>query len=177
MQNSTRNKLITLFSAALIVAVTVVLSIRDKQLSTTVIEQNRAFPHFSAEDLLEEGQTINLADITKNQYQLVNVWASWCGICRVEHEYLNQLKNQGVPIVGVNYRDNKLDAINLLIKDGNPFNKIIYDHNGDLSLELGVIGTPETYLIDRSGKVILKISGVLNSEVWNESLKMYFPGS
>ena len=166
-----------LFSFALAVAVIIALSIRDKQASTTISEQDREFPRFVAQDLLDEGELINLADITKDQYQLVNVWASWCGICRTEHEYLNQLKKQGVPIIGINYRDNKQDAMSVLINDGNPFNKIIYDHNGDLSIELGVIGTPETYLIDHSGKVILKISGVIDSEVWNKSLKKYFQGS
>ncbi|MGF1755691.1 DsbE family thiol:disulfide interchange protein [Vibrio makurazakiensis] len=176
MQKSTRNKLLVLFGLALAITLGFSISMERKLESTKVLQIERAFPFFTAEDLMAEDRLISRTDILTQPYQIVNVWASWCGICKLEHEYLNQLKNLGVPIIGINYRDNKLDAIKVIKNEGNPFEKIIYDHRGDLSIELGVIGTPETYLVDRNGNIRLKIMGVLNEDIWNEYLKSYFQG-
>lgn len=176
MKKSTRSKLAVLFGLAVTITLGFTISMDRKLESTKVTTVDRVFPQFTAQDLIVDDRLIKREDILTQPYQIVNVWASWCGICKIEHEYLNQLKSKGVPIIGINYRDNKSDALRLLNNEGNPFNKIIYDHEGDLSIELGVIGTPETYLLDSNGNIRLKVMGVLNENIWNEYLNSYFQG-
>lgn len=133
----------------------------------------RQFPVMSVE-LLNSELPVNSTQLFSNDYQLVNVWASWCGICRQEHEYLNQLQQQGVTIVGLNYRDKRSGAVNYLGQLGNPYSKIIYDPKGMLSLDLGVVGTPETYLVTREGNIVYKHFGLLNERAWNKHFARYF---
>lgn len=182
MYTSVRNKLITLIALALMVVLGFAFALNNKQQSTTVSEQQRAFPEFVSAALINsEGvsgkQEITLTDITQHPYQLVNVWASWCGICKMEHAFLLKLHDKGIPIVGLNYRDSSRAAINVLSNDGNPYSAIISDPQGKLALELGVIGTPETYLVDADGRIIKKLLGVINESVWLDELAMYFDGA
>ncbi|MEZ8271224.1 DsbE family thiol:disulfide interchange protein [Vibrio splendidus] len=182
MHTSVRNKLITLIILALTVVLGFAFALNNKQQSTIVSEQKRAFPEFISTELansegISSKQEITLADVTQHPYQLVNVWASWCGICKTEHAFLLKLHDKGIPIVGLNYRDNSGAAINVLSSDGNPYSTVISDPQGKLALELGVIGTPETYLVDTDGQIIKKLLGVINESVWQEELAMYFDGA
>ncbi|MEZ8437922.1 DsbE family thiol:disulfide interchange protein [Vibrio splendidus] len=182
MHTSVRNKLITLIILALMVVLGFAFALNNKQQSTIVSEQKRAFPEFISTALansegISSKQEITLADVTQHPYQLVNVWASWCGICKTEHAFLLKLHDKGIPIVGLNYRDNSGAAINVLSSDGNPYSTVISDPQGKLALELGVIGTPETYLVDADGQIIKKLLGVINESVWQEELAMYFNGA
>ncbi|MEZ8377434.1 DsbE family thiol:disulfide interchange protein [Vibrio splendidus] len=182
MHTSVRNKLITLIILALMVVLGFAFALNNKQQSTIVSEQKRAFPEFISTGLansegISSKQEITLADVTQHPYQLVNVWASWCGICKTEHAFLLKLHDKGIPIVGLNYRDNSGAAINVLSSDGNPYSTVISDPQGKLALELGVIGTPETYLVDADGQIIKKLLGVINESVWQEELAIYFDGA
>lgn len=188
MHTSVRNKLIALFSVAVALVVAFSYALESKQQTTSVSEQKRAFPEFTAaklvtdepfdsEALISETAKLTLADITQHPYQLVNVWASWCGICKTEHAFLLELQKKGIPIVGLNYRDNSGAAINVLSSDGNPYSTVISDPQGKLALELGVIGTPETYLVDAEGQIVKKLLGVINESVWRKELVHYFKGA
>ncbi|MFL7038130.1 DsbE family thiol:disulfide interchange protein [Vibrio lentus] len=193
MHISVRNKLIALFSVAVALVVAFSYALDSKQQTTSVSEQKRAFPEFTAAKLVTdelfdsealsseilsyETAKLTLADVTQHPYQLVNVWASWCGICKTEHAFLLKLHDKGIPIVGLNYRDNPGAALNVLSNDGNPYSTVISDPQGKLALELGVIGTPETYLVDDEGQIIKKLLGVINESVWQEELAMYFDGA
>ncbi|MFS1476714.1 DsbE family thiol:disulfide interchange protein [Vibrio lentus] len=193
MHTSVRNKLIALFSVAVALVVAFSYALDSKQQTTSVSEQKRAFPEFTAaklvtnesfdsealssEILSSETAKLTLADITQHPYQLVNVWASWCGICKTEHAFLLELQKKGIPIVGLNYRDNSGAAINVLSSDGNPYSTVISDPQGKLALELGVIGTPETYLVDAEGQIVKKLLGVINESVWRKELAHYFKGT
>lgn len=193
MHTSVRNKLITLFSVAVALVVAFSYALDSKQQTTSVSEQKRAFPEFTAaklvtnepfdsealssEILSSETAKLTLADITQHPYQLVNVWASWCGICKTEHAFLLELQKKGIPIVGLNYRDNPGAALNVLSTDGNPYSTVISDTQGKLALELGVIGTPETYLVDAEGQIVKKLLGVINESVWRKELAHYFKGT
>ncbi len=181
MNTSVCNKLITLIVLALIVVLAFLFALDNKQQTTTVSIQQRVFPEFTSTALansegIREQQELTRTDITQHPYQLVNVWASWCGICKTEHAFLLKLHDKGIPIVGLNYRDNSAAAINVLSSDGNPYSKVISDPQGKLALELGVIGTPETYLVDADGQIIKKLLGVINESVWQNELAMYFDG-
>lgn len=133
----------------------------------------KAFPTFSAPSLLQPEQKLDLS-IFSEPYQLVNVWASWCGICKGENALLLSLQKQGVPIIGLNYRDNAEFATQYLAHLGNPYQHVIYDAKGVLALDLGVIGTPETYLVNSQGSIIKKFSGALTDSVWQASFSGYF---
>lgn len=122
------------------------------------------FPKFELETLT--GEKIFNSRIEGNDL-LLNVWASWCITCRVEHPYLMNLKRQGIPILGLNYKDEKEDAINWLNKFGNPYTDNIHDYKGSLALDLGVTGAPETFLII-NGQVVAHYQGEVNEIVWNE---------
>lgn len=99
---------------------------------------------------------------------LVNVWATWCPTCKAEHEFLNQLAKQGVKIVGINYKDDVFKARQWLAAYGNPYLFNISDPSGQLGLELGVYGAPETFLVDSQGIIRAKHVGDLNANVWQK---------
>ena len=122
------------------------------------------FPKFELETLA--GEKIFNSRIEGNDL-LLNVWASWCITCRVEHPYLMNLKRQGIPILGLNYKDEREDAIEWLNKYGNPYEDNIYDYKGSLALDLGVTGAPETFLII-NGQIVAHYQGEVNEMVWNE---------
>ena len=122
------------------------------------------FPSFELETL--SGKKIVNTNIN-DKTLLLNVWASWCITCRVEHPYLMYLNKQGIPILGLNYKDEKEDAINWLKKYGNPYKDNIHDYKGSLALDLGVTGAPETFLII-NGQVVAYYQGEVNETIWND---------
>tara|TARA_B100001059_G_scaffold236315_1_gene286165 strand:- start:14816 stop:15340 length:525 start_codon:yes stop_codon:yes gene_type:complete len=98
---------------------------------------------------------------------VVNVWASWCITCRIEHPYLASLAKNGIPIIGINYKDEKIDALEWLSKYGNPYQLIVQDYKGTLALDMGVTGAPETFLVNK-GKIVAHYEGEINDYVWNQ---------
>lgn len=99
---------------------------------------------------------------------LINVWATWCPSCHVEHGYLNYLKQQGVVIFGINYKDDATAAKQWLSSKGDPYQINILDKEGRLGLDMGVTGAPETYLIDHRGFVRMRYQGPLDESVWQQ---------
>ena len=99
---------------------------------------------------------------------MVNIWATWCVSCRVEHPFLNKLKDQGVRIVGLNYKDDSDAARQWLETLGNPYQWNIVDKEGRLGIDLGVFGAPETYILDEQGIIRFKHVGVVDQRVWDE---------
>jgi len=98
---------------------------------------------------------------------LVNVWATWCVGCRQEHQYLNELAQEGiVPIYGLNWRDRREDAISWLSQLGDPYVASGYDADGRVGIDWGVYGAPETFLIGKDGRVLHKHLGPLNAFLW-----------
>lgn len=109
--------------------------------------------------------------LLKGQVSLVNVWATWCVTCRQEHEFLNQLKAQGIAIYGINYKDTNDAAQQWLEELHNPYVFSVIDADGRLGLDLGVFGAPETYVLDQAGIIRYKHVGDVNQQVWTEILK------
>jgi cytochrome c biogenesis protein CcmG/thiol:disulfide interchange protein DsbE len=105
---------------------------------------------------------------------LLNVWATWCYSCRVEHPYLLQLAEQGIDIIGLNYKDDPAKARDWLQQLGDPYRQIIVDEAGTLGLDLGVYGAPETYVVDAEGVVRYRHVGVVTEQVWYETFAAYF---
>ncbi|WP_300650400.1 DsbE family thiol:disulfide interchange protein [Pseudomonas sp.] len=128
----------------------------------------KPFPAFSL-PAVEGDKSISQADL-KGQPALVNVWATWCVSCRVEHPVLNKLAQLGVTIHGVNYKDDNAAAQKWLADFHDPYELNINDARGSLGLDLGVYGAPETFLIDKDGIIRHKFVGVIDERVWREKL-------
>ena len=126
---------------------------------------NKSFPAFQLPKLEQLEKTVTVKDML-GQIALVNVWATWCPSCHEEHQYLNQLAQQGVTIFGINYKDDVFKAQDWLEKKGNPYRLNVVDRQGKLGLDMGVTGAPETYVIDHRGFVRLRFQGPLNEKVW-----------
>ena len=92
---------------------------------------------------------------------LLNVWATWCPSCYEEHPYLLELAQQGVAIVGLNYKDDVPAAREFLAGRGSPYRTVLVDADGRLGLDLGVYGAPETFVIDAQGRILHRVTGVL----------------
>ncbi len=128
---------------------------------------DRPFPSFQLGRLDNEQQRVDKG-IFSGQISLVNVWATWCISCRVEHPFLNQLKEQGIVIFGINYKDDPVSARTWLKDLGNPYRLSIVDKDGRLGIDLGVTGAPETYIVDQQGMIRFKHIGVVDERVWKE---------
>ena len=97
---------------------------------------------------------------------VLNVWASWCPPCLAEHPVVSQFARSGlVPIVGLNYKDTREDALPWLNRNGNPFQVVVFDADGRIGIDYGVYGVPETYVIDRGGVIRYKHIGPLTADV------------
>ena len=127
---------------------------------------DKKIPPVDLVDLFNDNKLINLSDL-KNKEILINFFASWCAPCKVEHPLLFQIKKQNpnLYILGINHKDKKNDAINYLNQDGNPYDFVGVDKEGLIGLEFGVFGLPETFLINKSGKIIYKYLGPLTKKV------------
>ena len=128
-------------------------------------------PEFRLESLELPGKVYDRSVLLTGQPLLLNVWATWCPTCRAEHQYLNMLATQGVRVVGLNYKDDRLKAVNWLNTLGNPYILSLYDGDGMLGLDLGVYGAPETFLIDGRGIIRYRHAGDMNEQVWRDELE------
>ena len=129
----------------------------------------KRLPSFSLPSV-EDSQRVVTAEDIKGKPALVNVWATWCVACKVEHPVLNKLAEQGVVIHGVNYKDDNAAAQKWLRDFHDPYQLNIRDEQGTLGLDLGVYGAPETFLVDKQGIIRHKYVGVIDERVWREQL-------
>lgn len=127
---------------------------------------NKPIPEFSANDLLKKHTPLR-KKIFLQHWTLLVVWSSWCLTCTEEQFFLLKLRQRHtISIYGLNYRD-KLNHANLWLKQhGNPFQKIIFDPESRLAIDLGIYGVPESYLIDPQGIIRYKHVGPLTESVW-----------
>jgi cytochrome c biogenesis protein CcmG/thiol:disulfide interchange protein DsbE len=127
-------------------------------------------PAFDLEDLRDPARRLTLDDL-RGRVSLLNVWATWCVACHAEHPFLMELARAGVPIFGVNYKDDRGKAIEWLRRLGDPYAANIFDPEGELALDLGVYGAPETFVLDAQGIIAFKHIGPLTAEVWQDTLE------
>lgn len=125
----------------------------------------RALPAFDLPGLHDPQQRVNSESLRGEPY-LLNVWASWCPECRVEHPLIAELARSGtLRVVGFNYKDEPADAKRWLQQFGDPYSLIAVDHSGRAGIELGVYAAPENFLIGADGTVLFKHIGALTPEV------------
>ena len=128
-------------------------------------------PDISRLVALGSGAVPTDADLQAPGVKLVNFWASWCGPCRAEHPYLSSLAEQGVPVIGVNYKDAADNAQGFLAEMGNPYKLIGADTTGRTALDWGIYGVPETFVIDSQGKILLRFPGPLDPMTIEKRIK------
>ncbi|MBN7798974.1 DsbE family thiol:disulfide interchange protein [Parahaliea mediterranea] len=142
------------------------LSLDPQELPSALVD--KPFPAFSLPSLAG-GEDLD-RDLFSGEVSLVNVWATWCISCRVEHPYLQKLADAGVRIIGVNYKDDPEAARRWLAELGDPYRANIVDGAGNLGVDLGVYGAPETYLVDAEGVIRYRHVGVVDERVWTRTL-------
>jgi cytochrome c biogenesis protein CcmG/thiol:disulfide interchange protein DsbE len=131
----------------------------------------KAAPTFTLADVLDPAKTVSNADF-KGQVYVLNVWGTWCGACREEHEALLSIAQQGdVPIIGLDYMDARDKAKLYLERFGNPYRAVAFDNDGRASIDWGVYGAPETYLVDTHGTILYKFITPMTQEVWDREFK------
>jgi cytochrome c biogenesis protein CcmG, thiol:disulfide interchange protein DsbE len=127
-------------------------------------------PAFVLPRLSDPQQAVSVAD-WRGEPCLVNVWASWCASCRDEHPLLLELARQGeVPIYGLNYKDQWDEALAWLARFGNPYRESAFDAEGRAGLDWGVYGVPETFVLDRQGRIRHKHIGVITRQDLEQTL-------
>ena len=132
-----------------------------RNLPSTLI--GKPAPEFSLPPLFEGEPGFSTADLRTPGAKIVNFWASWCVACRAEHAQLVRLKEMGVPIHSINYKDEPEAAKKFLAELGNPFTLIGTDRKGRAGIEWGVYGIPETFVIDGEGRVVYKHIGPIQA--------------
>lgn len=169
----TRPARLWLFIPLLVFIGLVLFLMRGLQLDPSAVPSallDRPLPAFSLPRLEADAPPISERD-WHGRKALVNVWATWCVTCRIEHPYLMTLASRGIPLYGINYKDDPVAARRWLQEKGNPYQMTVVDQRGKLGIDLGVSGAPETYLVDSSGIIRYKHTGDLNERVWQDKLK------
>lgn len=141
-----------------------------QKLPSALLEKN--IPNFRVPTLDSEKIFLESGDFI-GHFSILNVWASWCASCIEEHKAWMKISQQdrSIFLYGLNYKDQKIAAQKWLEQHGNPYRKSGIDFLGDVAIDLGVYGTPETFVIDPSGKVLYRYVGVVTDDVWDHVLK------
>lgn len=124
---------------------------------------NRPMPDFKLPSLVRGKPDVTSAAV-KGRVTLINIFASWCLPCRVEHPLLADIKKSGIALVGINYKDKPDNARKWLQDMGNPFDAIGMDGDGRVAIDFGSYGVPESYLVDKRGVIRFKQIGPLTPE-------------
>ena len=148
------------------------ISLKDTNIYTPETKIKNDIPIFLADFLHLNENSTSTEIFELDKFYLLNIWASWCIPCRDEHPILMSLsKNNKLTVIGMNYKDNKKNAKSFLNELGNPYEKIIVDKNGTISIEWGAFGVPETFII-YNNKIIKKYIGPLSQELFMEIQKI-----
>lgn len=132
---------------------------------------DRPFPEFAARELHEPERTVTKEDL-EGEVSLVNVWATWCANCVIEHPELMRIsEEENLPVVGINYNDEDAKAQAWLERYDNPYEFNIVDDEGRLGIDLGVYGAPETFIVDEHGVIQYRHVGVVTEEIFNRTFR------
>ena len=144
------------------------LNIDSKQLPSSLV--NKALPKIELLTLTDPNNYLVNQDFA-GKVILLNVWASWCSVCAQEQKMLMEINSSDVvDIYGINYKDKREDALAYLKRYGNPYKAIGIDSEGNTGIDLGVYGTPETFIIDKQGIVRYRIAGPITRLEWSREI-------
>jgi len=164
-------RLLFLLPVALFVALigAFTLSLRHDPSHITSVLIDKPLPEFAL-PAVRNSQGLTSADF-RGEPMLLNVFASWCVSCREEHGLLLDLKQKGVVIQGLDWKDEAADGARYLAENGDPYIKAGNDVSGRAGIDLGVAGVPETFVVDGKGRVRYKFIGPIDTEDWEHTLK------
>lgn len=144
------------------------LGLKPREVPSPLI--GRPVPAFALATLEDPARTLGPGDLPR-QPHLINVWASWCVACQSEHPLLVAFaRDTGVPVVGLNHKDEPQAAHRWLQRHGNPYRMSLLDPQGGFGIDLGVYGVPETYVVDARGVIVHKHVGMLTPEVLRDTI-------
>lgn len=127
-------------------------------------------PHFHLNNLLNPTLSFTEQNL-KGQVTLLHIWASWCSACEIEHPMLMEIKRKyNIPIYGITYKDNSQHIKHFLETLGNPYIMIGNDKTGEIAMDWGVYGTPETFIINKQGTIVYRQVGALHQQTWEHEL-------
>ena len=125
----------------------------------------KTLKNFNSKDLFLENKISSDQIFVDSEFYAINIWSSWCVPCRAEHPKLMELsKDKSLKLIGLNYKDNPKNAKKFIDEFGNPYFMIITDKNGIISIDLGAIGVPETFIINKDKNIIKRFLGSLNEK-------------
>ena len=155
--------------AALVVLLAVGLTLNPREVPSPLI--GKPAPDFTLPLLQQPDKTFSQKDMLGKVW-ILNVWASWCAPCIAEHPVVSELAKQGAaPVVGLNYKDARENALPWLKRHGDPFYLTVSDVAGRIGIDYGVYGVPETYVIDKRGVIRFKHIGPLSREVAQQKVQ------
>ena len=141
------------------------LTIADRKTELPSPLLGKPIPQFTLPLLGQENALVSQADLLGEAF-LLNVWASWCVTCRVEHPVIEALAESGkLRVIGLNYRDDAADALAWLDHFGNPYALNLADTSGRTAIDFGVYAAPESFLVDAKGQILFKQIGALTPEI------------
>ena len=127
-------------------------------------------PAFALPSLLNSKQILT-EKMFQGKVTLLNVFASWCISCEIEHPiFMDIARSHRVRLLGLDYKDNRDKARAFLVTRGDPYSHVVFDPTGKIAIDFGVYGTPETFLIDQHGIIQDKVIGVMTQKQWQEEL-------
>ncbi len=127
--------------------------------------------NFEVTDFFNEDKIFLEDLLSGDHFYLINIWSSWCIPCQDEHRYLVKIKNEtSIKLIGINYKDKQENAQKFLNEYKNPFDRILNDKNGTISINFGAYGVPETFLV-KNKKIVKKIIGPINNKKYFNILK------
>ena len=132
-------------------------------------------PSFSLPSLTDPTERVSSAQLRGHWY-LFNVWGTWCVSCREEHSMLLKIRTAGViPLIGLDWKDERSDALSFLKQAGDPYARIAVDRDGSEAIMWGVYGAPETFLVNPQGIVVYKYIGPITEQAWQEQILPRLP--
>lgn len=130
----------------------------------------KPLPAFTTAPLRPGDQGLSNTDFQRGEPVLLNVFASWCGPCRVEHPVLMRLRQEGVAIHGLDWKEDAAAGVRWLAERGDPYIRAGNDQTGRTGIEFGVAGVPETFVIDKQGRVRYRHVGALTPDDWEQKV-------
>ena len=164
-------KIIILLIFLFVIGIFYISLTRDTNYNTSSLI-NKNTPEFKIISF-DESNFYTKDDIKKNNYTLINFWASWCTPCKIEHPILMKLsKKKNLKILGINFKDKNIQAKTFLSELGNPYDLLAKDENGKQSVRFGIYGIPESILINKELMIIQKFVGPLSVDDYNNIIKI-----
>ena len=160
--------ILPLFCAGLLCVLWSGLTPKPSVFMSKIIKEH-AFPEFQLMDVRAPNPIISLKDL-KGKPHIIHVWGTWCGICVREHSVWQEIKKlwPDVSIVGILYRDDDQAALSMMKKKGDPYQYLLHDAVGNLGLDLGIVGTPETFIIDAKGIIRFHHQGAITKSIFEK---------